>query len=68
MPDIRNQYKDTLRNSREKILQLLKAHPVYSAKKLADAIGITEKGVLNVHLPKLAKIEKPNPVKQIAVQ
>ena len=31
--------------SREKILQLLKAHPVYSAKKLADAIGITEKGV-----------------------
>ena len=31
--------------SREKILQLLKVHPVYSAKKLADAIGITEKGV-----------------------
>ncbi len=31
--------------SREKILQLLKARPVYSAKKLADAIGITEKGV-----------------------
>ena len=31
--------------SREKILQLLKAHPEYSAKKLADAIGITEKGV-----------------------
>ena len=31
--------------SREKILQLLKAHPDYSAKKLADAIGITEKGV-----------------------
>ena len=27
-----------------------------------------EKGVLNVHLPKLEKIEKPNPVKQIAVQ
>ena len=26
-----------------------------------------EKGVLNVHLPKLEKIEKPNPVKQIAV-
>ena len=31
--------------SREKILQLLKAHPEYSAKKLADAIGITEKGI-----------------------
>lgn len=32
-------------NSREKILLLLKTHPQYSAKKLADAIGITEKGV-----------------------
>ena len=31
--------------SREIILQLLKAHPEYSAKKLADAIGITEKGI-----------------------
>ena len=31
--------------SREKILQLLKAHPEYSAKKLAEAIGITEKGI-----------------------
>ena len=31
--------------SREKILLLLKDHPQYSAKKLADAIGITEKGV-----------------------
>ncbi|MBR3065570.1 MAG: Fic family protein [Bacteroidales bacterium] len=31
--------------SREKILLLLKTHPQYSAKKLADAIGITEKGV-----------------------
>ena len=31
--------------SREKILLLLKTHPHYSAKKLADAIGITEKGV-----------------------
>ena len=31
--------------SREKILRLLKAHPDFSAKKLADEIGITEKGV-----------------------
>ena len=31
--------------SREKILQLLKDNPRYSAKKLADVIGITEKGV-----------------------
>lgn len=27
-----------------------------------------EHGVLNVHLPKLVKVEKPNPVKQISVQ
>ena len=27
-----------------------------------------ENGVLNVHLPKMAKVEKPNPVKQIAVK
>mgnify|MGYP002626900661 FL=1 len=31
--------------SREKILQLLKAHPEYSARKLSESIGITEKGV-----------------------
>ena len=31
--------------SREKILRLLEAHPEYSAKTLATAIGITEKGV-----------------------
>jgi len=31
--------------SREKILQLLKAYPKYSAKKLANEIGISEKGV-----------------------
>ena len=27
-----------------------------------------ENGVLNVHLPKMVKVEKPNPVKQIAVK
>ena len=31
--------------SREKILDLLRVHPEYSAKKLAEVIGITEKGV-----------------------
>ena len=31
--------------SREKILQLLKVHPEYSAKKLAEIIGITEKAI-----------------------
>ena len=31
--------------SREKILELLKAYPEYSAKKLANAIGISEKAI-----------------------
>lgn len=31
--------------SREKILRLLRVHPEYSAKKLASAIGITEKAI-----------------------
>ena len=31
--------------SRERILELLKTHPEYSAKKLAAEIGITEKAV-----------------------
>ncbi len=30
---------------REKILSLLQAHPEYSAKKLSDEIGITEKAI-----------------------
>ena len=38
--------------SREKILELLKAHPEYSAKKLAGVIGITEKAI-EKHLFKL---------------
>ena len=38
--------------SREKILMLLKAHPEYSAKKLAGAIGITEKAI-EKHLSRL---------------
>ena len=31
--------------SREKILALIKEHPEYSARKLAEAIGITPKTV-----------------------
>ena len=31
--------------SREKVLQLLRVHPEYTAKKLASAIGITEKAI-----------------------
>ena len=38
--------------SREKILQLLKDHPNYSARKLAEIIGITPKAV-EKHLAKL---------------
>ena len=38
--------------SREKIIELLKAHPEYSARKLAEAIGITDKAV-EKHLAKL---------------
>ena len=32
-------------NSREKILELLKTHPEYSARKLSSVVGITEKAV-----------------------
>ena len=38
--------------SREKILQLLKEHPTYSARKLAEVIGITPKAI-EKHLAKL---------------
>ena len=31
--------------SREKIAELLRGHPEYSARQLAEIIGITEKGV-----------------------
>jgi len=38
--------------SREKTLQLLKDHPNYSARKLAEIIGITPKAI-EKHLAKL---------------
>ena len=38
--------------SREKIIELLKTHPEYSARKLAGTIGITDKAV-EKHLAKL---------------
>ncbi|MBQ9174880.1 MAG: winged helix-turn-helix transcriptional regulator [Bacteroidales bacterium] len=38
--------------SREKILQLLRDHPNYSARKLAEIIGITPKAI-EKHLAKL---------------
>lgn len=46
--------------SREKILELLKGHPEYSAKKLADAIDITEKGVKK----QLAKLKAEGLIKR----
>ncbi len=41
--------------SREKILQILKEHPDYSARKLAEIVGITPKAI-EKHLAKL-KVE-----------
>ena len=38
--------------SREKIIEILKTHPEYSARKLAETIGITDKAV-EKHLAKL---------------
>ena len=43
------------KKSREKIIELLKTHPEYSARKLAETIGITDKAV-EKHLAKL-KVE-----------
>ena len=51
--------------SYEKFQQTLLLPDDVDAEKIEAKV---EKGVLNVHLPKLAMIEKPNPVKQIAVQ
>ena len=42
--------------SRERLIELLKTHPEYSARKLAESIGITEK-TIEKHLAKL-KAEK----------
>lgn len=40
------------RKSREKILQILKEHPDYSARKLAEIVGVTPKAI-EKHLAKL---------------
>ena len=44
--------REKKQKSREKILNLLKAHPEYSARKLAEAIDISDKAV-EKHLAKL---------------
>lgn len=46
--------------SREKILQLLRTHPEYSAKKLAEAIGITDKAIEK----QLAKLKADGSIKR----
>ena len=51
--------------SYEKFQQTLLLPDDVDAEKIEAKV---EKGVLNVHLPKLEKVEKPNPIKQIAVK
>ena len=46
--------------SREKIIQLLKSHPDYSARKLAEAIGITPKAIEK----QLAKLKADGSIKR----
>lgn len=46
--------------SKEKILQLLRTHPEYSAKKLAEAIGITDKAIEK----QLAKLKTDGSIKR----
>jgi HSP20 family protein len=51
--------------SYEKFQQTLLLPDDVDAEKIEAKV---EHGVLNVHLPKIQKIEKPNPIKQIAIQ
>ena len=51
--------------SYEKFQQTLLLPDDVDAEKIEAKV---ENGVLNVHLPKMVKVEKPNPVKQIAVK
>ena len=47
-----NRFSNFILKSREKIIDLLKTHPEYSARKLAETIGISDKAV-EKHLAKL---------------
>ena len=51
--------------SYEKFQQMLLLPDDVDAEKIEAKV---EHGVLTVHLPKLEKVEKPSPVKQIAIQ
>ena len=46
--------------SREKILSLLRLHPEYTAKRLSDEIGITEKAIEK----QLAKLKATGQIKR----
>lgn len=48
-------------NSREKIISLLWAHPEYSAKKLSEEIGVTEKAIEK----QLAKLKAEGRIKRV---
>ena len=64
--DINNYLKSTgesgekKQKSREKILSLLRAHPEYSAKKLSEEIGVTEKAIEK----QLAKLKADGRIKR----
>ena len=51
--------------SREKILALLKEHPTFSTRKLADAIGVTPKAVEKqlAHLKAAGRLQREGPDK-----
>jgi HSP20 family protein len=51
--------------SYEKFQQMLLLPDDVDAEKIEAKV---EHGVLTIHLPKLEKVEKPSPVKQIAIQ
>lgn len=52
--------REKKQKSREKIIQLLKAHPEYSARKLAESIGITPKAIEK----QLAKLKADGSIKR----
>ena len=52
--------REKTQKSREKILLLLQAHPEYSAKRLSEEIGVTEKAIEK----QLAKLKADGRIKR----
>ena len=50
--EVHGQSREKKQKSREKIVQILKEHPEYSDRKLAEIVGITPKAI-EKHLAKL---------------